>query len=466
MSEQPQNKSKKRFFKKLLLAVFVILLITPVMFYYLFPFIGAAENQISRILKSYGLKVNSLEVMSVGNSVAVLKKISIGESNLLEIGEVKAEYDLRQLTKKQARNITVNGIYLNIYLKDGQLMIGGFEPLIEEPSADGGGNDFLFEAANFRKSLSGKIDILELHISALLGNLNFAGIANVSLNTPPPATLNASGKEWKLQIKPYEITIGNFGFEAALDEKERQWRGKSTLGNVVISGAPNNIPPLEIRSDFTFLEKDFSANINVVDAKKTTTASLRLDKTKLKINNANIPWGGGKISTNNVILPFTTREKPTAFIVQVDKVELSSILGTLSGGKITGQGKLSGSFPIVYYPGGRILINDGSAVSVESGIINVSPTLLAGDNQQLAMARELLQNFHYTKLKILVSSKEDNKKDKTAVNLVLEGHNPDALEGKKVNFSINITGDVLPLLQQSVLPFNDIKQLMDLKDTK
>ena len=81
------------------------------------------------------------------------------------------------------------------------------------------------------------------------------------------------------------------------------------------------------------------------------------------------------------------------------------------------------------------------------------------------MARELLQNFHYTKLKIALSSKDDkDKKNKTVLSLALEGNNPTALNGRKVNLNINITGDVLPLLQQSILPFNDLKQLMKMKD--
>ncbi len=450
--------------KKILFAILIIIIVI-LLFYDKLPINITAENQIVKALKSYGLKVNSLHVEKLGNSGVVLKNINIGETNLLEIGEAKVQYGIRKIINKQAKDISARDINLNIYEKDGRLLIGGFEPLMEKSTPATNGDNIFYDGVSLKKFLSGKIDISNLHISVITGAMNLSAITNLSLDMEPQPILEASGKDLQLHNKPYQVSIGSYILNAKLDEKNKQWKGKTILENILITGTPSPIPPLKITSDFISSAKDFNANIDIGDAKKTTAAHLHVNNVNLKIDYAKVPWGGGVISTNNVTLPISGN-KPVAFDIKIDRVDLSLLLGTLSEGKITGKGSLSGNLPIIYYPDGTIIINDGGAAAIQNGVINVSASLLPGDSKQLQLTRELLQNFHYTKLKITVSSREVDKKIKTAISLVLEGNNPDALEGKKVNFSIGITGDVLPLLQQSILPFNDIKQLMKFKDKK
>ena len=60
---------------------------------------------------------------------------------------------------------------------------------------------------------------------------------------------------------------------------------------------------------------------------------------------------------------------------------------------------------------------------------------------------------------------KDSQEDKSKITLTLEGNNPEAFEGRPIKLNVNIGGDVLPLIQQSILPLNDVKQLLDLQDT-
>lgn len=451
--------------RKILISLFVIILILAGLavaaYYGKLPLNSAAESQISKLLQSLGLKVNSFKVVAFNNSRAELQNINLGEDRFLEVGEIKSEYEFKKLLNKQVKTVSINDVKINIYEKDGKLVVGGLEPLMQSQTGTGSSGS-LYKSEFLKQYLSDKVDITALQIAALIGSIDFSGtVDSVSLSSD--MKLAASGKAAKLVMLPYDVTIGGFNVDAALNEGK--WQGKANLDNVIIAGLPTDMPALKIASDFIVSEKDYSANILVNDSKKTTSASFKLDNKNLRINYAKIPWGGGIISANNASLPLQGKQ-PVKFTIKVDKVELSSIFGHLSEGKITGEGKLSGEFPVIYYPNGHIAIDNGVAAAIENGVINVSASLLAGDNEQLQMARELLQNFHYTKLKMSVSSKLVDGKDKTALKLELSGNNPEALGGKQVNFNINISGDVLPLLQQSILPVNDVKQLMQMKDTK
>jgi hypothetical protein len=88
----------------------------------------------------------------------------------------------------------------------------------------------------------------------------------------------------------------------------------------------------------------------------------------------------------------------------------------------------------------------------------VAPELIPGaGHQELETVRKALENFDYQSLDIQIMSGSDGT---AGISLKLSGHNPEAFEGREVKLNINFTGDILPLIEQSVLPFNDLGQLL------
>src|SRR5690606_17465094 len=138
------------------------------------------------------------------------------------------------------------------------------------------------------------------------------------------------------------------------------------------------------------------------------------------------------ISTGSVSLSFAL-DDPVSLPITLSDVKLSTLLGEVSKGRIDGTGRIAGTLPVTWYPDGRITISEGSAGAQDDGIISVSPELLSGDNAQLAIARQALENFHYTALKITVSSDEA---EHTTLSLRIEGSNPEAFGGKPVNLNV------------------------------
>jgi hypothetical protein len=149
-------------------------------------------------------------------------------------------------------------------------------------------------------------------------------------------------------------------------------------------------------------------------------------------------------------------KEPISFSVNFLNLDLKDILDTASKGKIKGKGKISGSFPIVYNSDGSFIVKGGQAQEEGGGIISVSPEILSGDSKELTFARTAMENFHYTKIKISVSYK-DNKE---YINLKIEGKNPEAKEGRAVKLNVSLTGDIFSIIQQSLIPLNDVKKLL------
>ena len=219
------------------------------------------------------------------------------------------------------------------------------------------------------------------------------------------------------------------------------FRGKLYGGviapEVNFSGLPEPLPPIKIGANF------------LVPLENPSNGTLAL-------NELVIPWAGGEVSTKPVMFALSM-DKPIFVTLKLNQVNLSEVLSKISDGGVQGTGRVSGILPIVYYPDGRIDLRPGDATAIETGTITVSPQLLPGDNAQLELTRNALQNFQYTTLQIVVSSDAANK---PVLKFTIEGTNPQAFGERPVKLNVSVSGDFLPLIQQSMLAINDIKQLL------
>lgn len=489
--------------------VLVALGVATVYFWEYLPYQRTVAKQLKSTLESYGLTVTSLDVDRLNQSELELSDIRLGAEPGLAIDQMKATYTLpplqniTQLDALTLHDVSVETIKAHIYMKEDALTVSGLEPLLTSHPE----SSTPFDTEAMLALLPQTSSIKTMVLSGADAGWSFSSTLRADFNSKPEPALHAESQKIEASAAGYQwiadevkvdatiarreqkesainmhalikhvsasgnkqqLTTDNVDTTIALNVEKGQLGGAFSAKNVLVSGLGTPIPLMQVSSDFTFASNTINATIRASDKSKAHQARVAISlpvgnpsNGTLTVQQLHFPWGGGKISLKPVTIPLALN-KPIQLGFELDKVELVQLLATLGEGKISGTGEISGVLPITYHPNGTVTLQDGNAAALTAGTISVAPSLLPGDNAQLAVARTTLENFHYTKLGISVSS---DKKKKSTIHLTLQGNNPDAFDGRQVNLNVNLTGDVLPLIQQSVLPINNLKALLTLQGT-
>ncbi len=143
-----------------------------------------------------------------------------------------------------------------------------------------------------------------------------------------------------------------------------------------------------------------------------------------------------------------------------DRLELQEVLSLLAEGKISATGTVSGQIPMSWHGETDIRFGKGLLKADGAGSIRISPELLAMDNPQVAMVSGILQDFRYDQLSISLRP-DGGKKGKLPglkASLSTLGKNPAKLDGHPVKLNVNLSGDLLSVIKQSILPMSDPQQ--------
>jgi hypothetical protein len=197
-------------------------------------------------------------------------------------------------------------------------------------------------------------------------------------------------------------------------------------GSVKLQRAKTGVDITEIKTDYQF--------------------QLKADKQQLSLKNLTAETLQGQVAVEPVTFDPVNPEFETE--VTVEQIDLGEVLSLEQQEGLTGEGKLSGSFPVAF-KNGELTIEDGGLFSLDPGgkiLFAPNPAVLAyaATNVGLKMALEALENFHFDTLDI----KLNYSKDGTAhLNTRLKGNNPDWNNGHPVDFTINIEENIPKLLQ-------------------
>lgn len=200
----------------------------------------------------------------------------------------------------------------------------------------------------------------------------------------------------------------------------------SDKGSVKLQRAKTGVDITEIKTDYQF--------------------QLKASKQQVSLKNLTAETLQGKVAVEPVSFDPAKPEFETS--VTVERIDLGEVLSLEQQEGLTGEGKLSGSFPVAF-KNGELTIEDGGLFSLDPGgkiLFAPTPTVraYAATNVGLKMALEALENFHFDTLDI----KLNYSKDGTAhLNTRLKGNNPDWNNGHPVDFTINIEENIPKLLQ-------------------
>jgi hypothetical protein len=415
---------------------------------------------VTRLLSSQELRLSSFSIDSLSNSHIKLSNVSFVGEKELSIQNLEIFYKITSFSSPKLTNITAETINFNVFHKNETLVVGGLESLSKNRSEQP--LTISTDIKELNALLPSNIDLKNVMITYHLNDqTKFTLPFNLHFQSDPTMTLHINSPGFSTELDSYQINAEAMQLHTFLNN-QAQWQGNITAPSITLRGLSNDIAPLTINVDFILDENLLEADLRFQDLSGKIKGSGTLvlpvatvEMANLNLKHMTLPWSGGTVSTQSVLIPFD-KNQSIPINLKVENIDLSELLETFSEGKVSGTGRISGLFPIVYHPNGTITLKEGVANHIRSGTISVSPELLPGENAQLEIARSNLENFHYTDLKILVSSEGD----RSAIDLIIEGRNPDSSEKRAVKFTIRLTGDIIPLLRQSTMPFNDFKELL------
>ncbi len=397
---------------------------------YFVPYKNIAAQKLTEALNDHNINVSKLDIKSIDNEKVVISEMALGDDSSLKIKDVTVKYNLQNAVKGKVDSVEVENINLQILKNENGLSVAGIDSFFNKPSRGNG----QFDIDQVFKNLPDKISVKNVVISFVDKDISIATSVGIEAN------INHIDKTIQSSFKSTLIEISGLPIELQAPVLE----GKFDLNNekiIATASIANANSSLNVDSELS------------VDVKKPNEGKLQI--TKLKI-----PFGGGSVMANKIATS-TDFKKPIQINLTIKNVELSELVGKVSNGDIKGKGKLSGNLKLIYHMNGKVEVQNGKLSGSEEGIINVASTLIPGDNEQVAMTRKVLENFHYNILEMsIIADKDDN----SLINMVVEGKNPEYMEGKKVKLNINLSGDTIPMLKRSLLPMNDVKTLIDSGD--
>lgn len=260
-----------------------------------------------------------------------------------------------------------------------------------------------------------------------------------------------------VEVRDLNITATNLPYNELLRNNYTNLAASWSIGALTIDGLPQQLPELEGEGVYYMKDQVPTLTGDLHDAKYTHATTFTVTPKTVLLENTKMQWQGAKLTANEIVY-WLQEKKPTLIPLKMQNLPLDTLLSMVASGKATGTGNVSGAADIIVYPDGRFAFSDGKFAAVAPGLIQISPSVLPGDQPQMEMARTALGNFHYNDLSISLDPAKDGA---VTIRLTMGGNNPDAFDGKPVKLNVNLSGDVLELLQQIILPLADPSKYLE-----
>jgi hypothetical protein len=443
--------------KRLFLLIFLLLLLGGGVAYFLVPWNDVLERKIMSYLQKQGIENVAFNIDSVGLHSATINDISIGAENPLILQSVTVQYDPRELAEGNLQDITLSGLTVKVVQTEEGWSVAGTEGILPKKEKNGAGlalSDIVdllpFTKVEIRDS------VLDIAGTGVRTSLPFSLILTKTPETILDMTVNAAN----LTSAASDVALGVIRITAKPDEN-RNWAGSWSLESLDF-GAALPLPVLAARGDLSYAGSVLSVKGNVDDAAKTHKAvfDMLVDtadsaKNKITVSSVSFPFKNGNVSSKNIVVPFD-RKKNVTVNLNVRKVSLDDLMQTLTQGRVSATGTVSGSVPVIIRPDGSYTLGEGSLKADDKGLLQMPGEMIPGDTEQMTLVRQILENLHYS---IFSAGIETSGRNMT-VRLSLEGNNPDVYGGRAVKLNVNLTGDVLDFIRQNAMLITKPEQLL------
>ncbi|HEY8189437.1 MAG TPA: YdbH domain-containing protein [Micavibrio sp.] len=413
-------------------------------------------RKLQNILETKGFQNVRLTLSDIGLSSATLQNITIGDENPLMLKNLTLHYSAREIMKGNLRELAVSGLALEIRQQDGKWIVPGY-------SGSGAGKKFAvpvtpneIAAIPFDRV---KIEDSRVDIVMPAGRISLPVYlewnrteAIISMQAENPSftgqkfSARAAHGEMNVKLNPSANWEGAWKFEDVQPET-----GDAELPLMNLNGT--------VKADATTITLD-GRMIGTNDTRAAFALRHALDGSQgpvLTIASASMPWRGGRVALGKTTIPLTGKQ-PVRLTLKVEKISVDEFMQSLTGKRVSATGIVSGALPLVIGRDGGISFNTGELKTEGPGTISMPPELIPGDNEQVALTREILKNFHYDGLSLAIEKAEG---DKISVLVATQGRNPDVLNGRPVKLNIRLNGDLLDLVRQNAMFLTEPQKILE-----
>ncbi len=449
-------------FLKRLLAFFLILILLLAAGWFFLPWRPMLAERLSLILAEQGMKGVQLQVGAVGPNKITLTDITTGGERPTTLNNLGLDYEIAELLSGRLQAITLSGLTVEAREANGAWQITGFEP----PPATGDAAPLALPVsdADIARMLPfSRAQLEDSRLRLITPEWNLDIPLDIGVQRAPTGTLKYRASDIAFHAGDINVRTGKATLTTQLDEKEKKWNGTWQIDAIKLEDAGIDVPELTANGTLEIYADRLELAGTFKNADSKTRADFKLlyhlqdaAQSRLTITQAIMPWSEGRVALRNTVIPIG-KKADIRLKLDVEHVSVDTLLQTLTGKQATGTGTVSGALPITLRANGGLIVDAGHLTSDGAGTIKLSPEAIPGDNEQVKLVRDILQNLQYSLLSVKASSGADNS---LAVTLTLEGHNPDVYEGKLVKLNVQLTGDVLNFIQQGVMSLLDPKYFL------
>lgn len=186
------------------------------------------------------------------------------------------------------------------------------------------------------------------------------------------------------------------------------------------------------------------------------TVAFELDRTGLRIVDANWPFADGKLTL--VSSSAAVSAGNAEFLLTVKDVDLAALvaLADVPGLRVTGH--INGQVPVAIKDGDPILMDGNIAAEDQGIIIYRGEAADAAATEQTKLLTDALQNFHYTEL---AGGLSGNANGDLVLRLSLKGANPDLYDGYPFAINVKLEGSLADLLRRGTVGFRPLELIKE-----
>jgi len=443
--------------KRLFLLIILLIGLGGLAAYFLVPWNDVLQRQITAFLNTHGLQNVTFTIDKVGIHQATLNDVVVGANQAFKLQSVTVQYDPREVLNGQLRGLTLTGLDVDVRQTDEGWSIGGLEEFSKGTNP-----------AKSKPVFADLIDVLPFSsVSITDSYLRVTGKSfqtvlpfNLTIEKSPEQSLSITINASNLNAGKSAVSLGIIKADLKPND-HRVWSGPWTVESIT---AGDLIPVLSGGGTISIGDEDITATGALADATKGYTASFHAgynladnNKSQLTVDQVIIPFQSGVITAGKVVVPFSGDEA-IAVNTKIQKVSIDALLQKLTGERVSATGTVSGSVPIIVKRDGSFTLGKGSLQADGEGQIQMPGDVIPGDNQQVALVRQILEDLHY---RVLTAAVETNGAQGMTVHLSLEGNNPNVYDGRPVKLNVNLTGDLLDFIRQNAMLITNPEKLLE-----
>lgn len=325
-----------------------------------------------------------------------------------------------------------------------------FNPQNFDASLKREGDDLLVDATAVTRDTSAKLDLSgKYSIAEGVGAFEIGpSILNFNLDTLQPVDVSPLLSSFRNTVGKVHVS-GNLTVSPTsppesrarilIDDLETDFSALSFVGLSGTLELEDLFDPISAPGQ-TFVARDMTAPIPIKDPKLVLHWVRTGTNPVVRIQSAEGQFADGTIGVGSTSIQLSDDRYDLTLLF--NGLSLETLFEEWAGGRVSGDGTLSGTVPVTLTQDGPI-ITEGGLAAENQGFIKVhwgdSRESLTNRGNEVALMVQALDNFQYRELTVGVRRRSN---EDLTLQVLLEGSNPDVLNGYPFRINVNLYGDL------------------------